>query len=35
MKKSWGKITPDLESIHELGIYDQEAQKIFNVVGWR
>jgi iron(III) transport system substrate-binding protein len=35
LQKSWGKISPDLDSIHELGIYDQEAQKIFNIVGWK
>ena len=35
LQKSWGEINPDLKSIHELGIYDQEAQKIFNMVGWK
>lgn len=35
LQKAWGEINPDLESIHDLGIYDQEAQKIFNMVGWK
>ena len=35
LQKSWGEINPDLESIHDLGTYDQEAQRIFNMVGWK
>jgi iron(III) transport system substrate-binding protein len=35
LQKSWGKISPDRDTIHVMGEHDQEAVKIFNFVGWK
>lgn len=35
LQKSWGKFKPDFETLHELAGHQEEAVKLFDVVGWQ